>query len=186
VADDAEHVHARGVGSAENFNNLSSGSEAAVGPFVETDEDFFAGLGLEFLRPADNYVVAETRIVGYEVRELSSLVESADNFEACTFENAQHTSGGRFIGPPTFQSDEDVIVGQGGGAITSRNGQGRYGISVREEGAIAFTIEADASGNEIGIFRQGVAVAFEAYDAAVFFQLLEQSGKCGAFLEREA
>ena len=194
LAEDAEHVHAFGVGRAKDFDDFAFGIDVPGLPLAKFDDDFVADVGraADIARRGDVDVLGHARVVRNDVKELLGALESADDLHAAAFENANDLACAvAFVTAAEatrtdIEADEDAVFVKGGGS-------GGFGDDdflelriVGLEEAFAATVHADAAGDEIGFDGTDEAVTLDASDAAFLLKGAEGALEFAAAVRFEA
>ena len=190
LAQDGEHVHAFGIGRAEDFHDLAFGIRVAGFPLLEINYDFVTDVGgtADVLRFGHVDVVLHARVIGDDVEEAIAAPERADDAHAFAVEDADDLAGGDGLLLRAqalcfhIQADEDAVAIHGGAGIAVRDDDLFEIAVIGLEKAFAAAVDAEAAGDKIGFQRADEAVAFDAGDLAGLFQLLQGGLQIGLVL----
>ena len=184
VADDGEHVHPLGSGRSEHFNDFPLGTGIPMGPLLKFHHHLVASAGgaTHIGGGRNQNVLRDARVVRNHKKDLTSLLQGADELDAGFFENADHPTrplaGVSATGPGThIQPHQDLVPVHGCSCGILGDTDGGEARIIRLHETDTLPVHADASRNQVGLHGQGVAgPLFDPGDATRTFQPAQHLG----------
>ena len=195
LLDDRKHVHAFGIGRAEQLDNFAFGIVVARLPIPKFDHDFVtnAGGAAHIARWRHIDVLRDARIGRNHEEELPAALQRADDLASRFFQNADNAAGdfaGRAPAVGTRDgvlANENMIAVHGGCGRVVGNADGREFRIVRLYQANSLTIHANAGRHQIGFERKGIPFALlDTRDLPSALQLREHMLELPLFILRQA
>jgi hypothetical protein len=165
LAKDRKHIDAFGVGRAKDFEDLSFGIRMAGRPLRQLHHDLVSNSGgAPNIRGRGHVnILGNSGVVRDNVKESIASLQRADELCSRLFKDTHHTSiqfPNTFPrGPTIVKPGEDAIAMHCGLGGIRRNAQHGNAWSIRLNEAGALAINPYAARDQIGVLREGKAVA---------------------------